>query len=60
MVKTRATACTGKKAHATRKQAQAHLDRLIRKGASPEVWAVYRCKTDPAHWHVGHRMPKDR
>jgi hypothetical protein len=60
MPKTRANACIGKIQHATRKGAEDHLHRLIRGGASAKVLAVYRCRWDPSHWHVGHRMARKR
>lgn len=60
MVRTKARACTGKVPHATRRAAAAHLRSLIERGASPVVYVVYRCRSDPSHWHVGHRIPKNR
>lgn len=62
--KTKARACDGKKAHATRQEALAHMRRLIAEGASPVVLNAYRCPTvkrgQPEHFHVGHRMPERR
>ncbi len=57
---TRARACTGKKAHATRQAAQEHLDRLIAGGASPDRVKIYTFPADGSHLHVGHVHPGRR
>lgn len=64
MTQTKARACDGKKPHATREEATAHMQRLIAEGASPVVLNVYRCPTvkrgQRGHFHVGHRIPGRR
>lgn len=55
MTETKGRKCRGKKRHGTRKEALAHLRRLIRKGAWAAWLNVYRCEHCNQGWHVGHK-----
>lgn len=50
---TKRRSCGGKVRHRTREAANAHMQRLIEGGASPECLNVYPCRFG-AHFHVGH------
>lgn len=58
MAGTRARACEGKRAHATRRKAKEALQRMAEAtGTAVQRLNVYQCKHAPAgqeHWHVGH------
>lgn len=55
MTRTPARGCQRKKAHETKDQARAHLERLIRNGAARTALEIYRCK-HCGSYHVGHRL----
>ena len=58
MIRTKGRACTGKRRHDTREEAEDHRDRLIAKGAVR--LASYPCRNRACGgWHVGH-LPKSR
>lgn len=57
MAGTRARACEGKRAHATREQAVKAKWWLVAKGTAESRITVYPCRHSPpgqVHWHVGH------
>ncbi|MEU4095522.1 hypothetical protein [Streptomyces sp. NPDC026673] len=58
MIRTRGRACTGKRRHDTKEQAEDHRQRLVDRGGVR--LAIYRCRNrDCRGWHVGH-LPKPR
>jgi hypothetical protein len=52
--RTRKKACESKRRYDTRREAQAHIQRLIKQGAAPRLMNAYRCPHCKG-WHVGHR-----
>lgn len=49
--------CASKTAHASKAEAQQHLDELVRSGdRAPELLRAYRCDFC-RRWHVGHYQP---
>lgn len=56
MTGTRRRACTGKKSHSRRQDADAHRNRLIEQGAAPDGIRVYRCR-HCGFLHIGHSGP---
>lgn len=58
MIRTKGRACTGKRRHGAREEAEDHRDRLIARGAVR--LAAYQCRNRACRgWHVGH-LPKPR
>lgn len=59
MTATRGRACTGKKSHTTRADADEHRARLIARGAAPAGIRIYHCR-HCGFIHVGHVGPTGR
>ncbi|WP_330306264.1 MULTISPECIES: hypothetical protein [unclassified Streptomyces] len=58
MIRTKGRACTGKRRHDTREEAEDHRGRLIAKGGVRLT--TYLCRNRACGgWHVGH-LPKPR
>lgn len=51
--------CGSKQRHSTKKEAEAHLWALVRKGTKPSAMSVYHCSHCGA-WHIGHTKRRRR